>query len=159
MTENVAWVSYNLDYSRARAYCACRRCGWVLYGHFYSQLSFLSSFSLSLGDGHIIIIIIIIKSLFQEGNTISTKLISLAALRYLQFYKQIRAYYKSHIGTDVANTPTNQEASANKEKCNTRVVGAFTHLVSLTLTHSPHTHTHRQSQQYYVYINLTTTKN
>ena len=34
----------NLDYSRARAYCAYSRCGWVL---------FLSSFSLSLGDGPI----------------------------------------------------------------------------------------------------------
>ena len=27
--------------------------GWGLFGHFYSQLSFLSSFSLSLGDGPI----------------------------------------------------------------------------------------------------------
>ena len=27
------------------------RCGWGLFGHFYSHLSFLSSFSLSLGDG------------------------------------------------------------------------------------------------------------
>ena len=36
--------------SRARAYCVCSRCGWGLYGHFFS-LSFLSSFSLSLGDG------------------------------------------------------------------------------------------------------------
>ena len=35
----------------------------------------------------IIIIIIIIKTLFQEGNTISTKLISLAALKYLQIHK------------------------------------------------------------------------
>ena len=43
----------NLDYSRARAYCAYSRCGWVLFGHFYSHLSFLSSFSLSLGDGPI----------------------------------------------------------------------------------------------------------
>ena len=43
----------NLDDSRARAYCACSRCGWGLFGHFYSQLSFLSSFSLSLGDGPI----------------------------------------------------------------------------------------------------------
>ena len=43
----------NLDYSRARAYYACSRCGWGLFGHFYSQLSFLSSFSLSLGDGPI----------------------------------------------------------------------------------------------------------
>ena len=34
----------------------------------------------------LIIIIIIIKSLFQEGNTISTKLISLAALKYIQTY-------------------------------------------------------------------------
>ena len=32
----------------------------------------------------LIIIIIIIKTLFHEGNTISTKLISLAALKYLQ---------------------------------------------------------------------------
>ena len=36
----------------------------------------------------IIIIIIIIKTLFQEGNTISTKLISLAALKYLQMNKE-----------------------------------------------------------------------
>ena len=35
----------------------------------------------------LIIIIIIIKTLFQEGNTISTKLISLAALKYLQIHK------------------------------------------------------------------------
>ena len=41
------------DYSRARAYCACSRYGWGLFGHFYSHLSFLSSFSLSLGDGPI----------------------------------------------------------------------------------------------------------
>ena len=27
--------------------------GWGLFGHFYSPLSFLSSFSLSLGDGPI----------------------------------------------------------------------------------------------------------
>ena len=44
-------ASYNLDYSRARAYCTCSRCGLGLFGHFYSYLSFLSSFSLSLGDG------------------------------------------------------------------------------------------------------------
>ena len=43
----------NLDDSRARAYCACSRCGWGLFGYFYSQLSFLSSVSLSLGDGPI----------------------------------------------------------------------------------------------------------
>ena len=33
-------ASYNLDDSRARAYCACSRCGWGLFGHFYSPLSF-----------------------------------------------------------------------------------------------------------------------
>ena len=32
-----------MDYSRARAYCACCRCGWGLFGQFYSHLSFLSS--------------------------------------------------------------------------------------------------------------------
>ena len=32
----------NLDYSEARAYCACRRCGWGLFGHF----SFIYHFSL-----------------------------------------------------------------------------------------------------------------
>ena len=41
----------NLDKSRARAYCACSRRG--LFGHFFSHLSFLSSFSVSLGDGPI----------------------------------------------------------------------------------------------------------
>ena len=48
-----AGASYNLDHSRARAYCACSRCGWGLFGHFYSPLSFLFSFSLSLEDGSI----------------------------------------------------------------------------------------------------------
>ena len=43
----------NLDYGRARAYCAYSRCGWGLFGHFFSHLSFLSSFSLSLDDGPI----------------------------------------------------------------------------------------------------------
>ena len=43
----------DLDYSRARAYCACRRCGWGLFGHFFSHLSFLFSFSLPQGDGSI----------------------------------------------------------------------------------------------------------
>ena len=43
----------NLDYSRARACCACSRCGWGLFGHFFFHLSFLSSFSHSLGDGPI----------------------------------------------------------------------------------------------------------
>ena len=43
----------NLDYGRARAYCTFSRCGWVFFGHFFSRLSFLFSFSLFLGDGPI----------------------------------------------------------------------------------------------------------
>ena len=43
----------NLDDSRTRAYCASNGCGWGLFGHFYSRLSFLFSFSHSLGDGPI----------------------------------------------------------------------------------------------------------
>ena len=36
----------NLDNSRARTYCACSRCGWGLFGHFFSScLFFLMSFS------------------------------------------------------------------------------------------------------------------
>ena len=42
-----------LDNSRARAHCAYSRCGWGLFGRFFSRLSFLFSFSLSLGDGPI----------------------------------------------------------------------------------------------------------
>ena len=42
-----------LDNSRARAYCAYSRCRWGLFGRFFSRLSFLFSFSLSLGDGPI----------------------------------------------------------------------------------------------------------
>ena len=40
----------NLDCSTARAKCACCRCGWGLFGFFFSRLSFLFSFSLFLGD-------------------------------------------------------------------------------------------------------------
>ena len=43
----------SLDDSRARVYCACNRCGWGLFGHFFSHLSFLFSFFLSLGVGTI----------------------------------------------------------------------------------------------------------
>ena len=42
-----------LEYSRARAYCACSRCGSGMFGRFFSRLSFPFSFSLSLGDGPI----------------------------------------------------------------------------------------------------------
>ena len=31
----------------------CSRCGWGLFGHFFSHLSHLYSISLSLGDGPI----------------------------------------------------------------------------------------------------------
>ena len=34
-----------LDYSRAMTYFACSRCGWGLFGHFFSRLTFLPSFS------------------------------------------------------------------------------------------------------------------
>ena len=37
----------DMDNSRARAYCACSRCGWGLFEHFFSHLSL----SLSLPDG------------------------------------------------------------------------------------------------------------
>ena len=30
----------SLDDNRARVYCACNRCGWGLFGHFVSHLSF-----------------------------------------------------------------------------------------------------------------------
>ena len=49
----------SLDDSRARAYCGPITLavgaggGGGLFGHLYSSLSFLSSFSLSLGDGPI----------------------------------------------------------------------------------------------------------
>ena len=37
-----------LAYSRVRAYWACSRCGWRMFGHFFfSRLSFLFCFSLS----------------------------------------------------------------------------------------------------------------
>ena len=45
----VAGRPTNLDYSRARAYCACNRCGWGVVWTFF----LLFSFSLSLGDGPI----------------------------------------------------------------------------------------------------------
>ena len=41
----------SLNDSRARAYCACSRCGWGVVKTF--SLSSIFSFSLSLGDGPI----------------------------------------------------------------------------------------------------------
>ena len=49
----VPWHPTYLEKSRARAYCACSRCGLGLFGHFFSRLSFLFSFFLLLGDGPI----------------------------------------------------------------------------------------------------------
>ena len=43
----------NLDESRARAYCACSRCGSGLFGLCFSRLSFLFCFSIFLRDGPI----------------------------------------------------------------------------------------------------------
>ena len=43
----------NLNNSRSRAYGACSRCGCGLFEFFFSHLSFLSSYSFSLGDGPI----------------------------------------------------------------------------------------------------------
>ena len=40
----------SLENSRAGA---CSKCGWGWFGYFFSHLSFLSSFSLPLGDGPI----------------------------------------------------------------------------------------------------------
>ena len=42
------------NFDKARANCAySSRCRWRLFRHFFSRLSFLSSISLSLGDGPI----------------------------------------------------------------------------------------------------------
>ena len=41
----------NLNNIRERADCACSWCGWGWFGHFFSHLSFLFSFSLSMEDG------------------------------------------------------------------------------------------------------------
>ena len=42
----------NLNYSRARTYCACSRCGWALFRHFLLiSLTSLVFFSPSLEDG------------------------------------------------------------------------------------------------------------
>ena len=32
----------SLDDSKVMAYCTCSRCGWGLFGHFFSHLYFLS---------------------------------------------------------------------------------------------------------------------
>ena len=40
----------NLDYSRARAYCACSRCEWGLFGHFFSLIYHFSYLTPSLWE-------------------------------------------------------------------------------------------------------------
>ena len=50
---SVAGRPTNLDNSRAKAYCACSRFGWGMFWTFFLSSIFLSSFSLSLGDGPI----------------------------------------------------------------------------------------------------------
>ena len=40
----------NLAYSRARAYCAFSRCGWGLFGHFFSLIYHFSFLSPSLRE-------------------------------------------------------------------------------------------------------------
>ena len=49
--------STDLDYSRARVYCTCSRCGWVFFFFFLDIYSLVYHFSylstLSLGDGPI----------------------------------------------------------------------------------------------------------
>ena len=37
----------NLDWTRAKAFCACSRCGWGVVWTFFSRLSFFSFLSLS----------------------------------------------------------------------------------------------------------------
>ena len=39
----------NLDYSRAKAYCACNRCGWGLSGHIFYRIILFCLLPLSGG--------------------------------------------------------------------------------------------------------------
>ena len=45
-----AEASANSDDSRARAYCACSRCGWGLFGQFFSLIYHFSFLSPSLWE-------------------------------------------------------------------------------------------------------------
>ena len=40
----------NLDESRTRAVCACSRCGWGLFGHFFLSSIIISLFLLPLSE-------------------------------------------------------------------------------------------------------------
>ena len=74
----------NLDDSRTRASCTCSRCGWVLFGHFlFSRQSFLFSFSLSLGDGLILTVILYQWAVKQKKKTSSQPTITVWYLNTL----------------------------------------------------------------------------
>ena len=71
----------NLDSSRVRAYCACRRCGWGLFGIFFFHLSFLFSFSLPLGDGPILSEILSQRAVKPKHNQPTNRLVVFNLLR------------------------------------------------------------------------------
>ena len=74
----------NLDHSRARAYCACSRCGWGLFGIFLSHLSFLSSVSLSLGDGPIETEILSQRAVKPKTTNQPTNLKDVSCVKWVQ---------------------------------------------------------------------------
>ena len=52
--ERRCWVNFSVPTKlkgRARAYCACSRCGWGLFGHFFLSSIFFTLLSPTLGDG------------------------------------------------------------------------------------------------------------
>ena len=71
-----------LDWSRARTYCACSRCGWGLFGPFFSCLSFLFSFFLSLGDRPILTEILSQRPLSPKPTNMSVFALLLDYLMY-----------------------------------------------------------------------------
>ena len=74
----------NFDCSRARAYYACNRCGWGFFGHFFSRLSFLLSFSLSLGDGPIKTEILSQRAVKPKTNQQPTKSVCPSACMFVR---------------------------------------------------------------------------
>ena len=77
----------NLDNSRARAFCACNRYRWGLFGHFFSRLSYLISFS-SLEDS------CIDSSTVSRGRKTQNNLLLLINVdpRWLSFISQVNSY-------------------------------------------------------------------
>ena len=78
----------SLDDSRARAYCVCNRCGLGLSGHFFSYLSFLFSFSLSLGDD--------LKSYCLKGPSSPKQLTKNRPFVHLSSVRQVRSILKDY---------------------------------------------------------------